>query len=115
MVVDYDKKQDMQAKEFLLNLPNQVKPEVIEGHNTNFHFLLDGDDGDAFTMQIIDGVITAEEGLHGEAKCVVKSSSENMTKLINKDLKPLMAIMTGKLKISNQGEMLKYAKILGLM
>ena len=35
--------------------------------------------------------------------------------LLNKDVNPMMALLTGKLKISNQGEMLKYAKIFGLM
>ena len=28
---------------------------------------------------------------------------------------PMMAMMTGKLKISNPGEMMKYAKVFGLM
>ena len=96
-------------------MPSKAKKEVLEGHNTRFHFILSGEEGGEVTMSIEDGVLTSEEGLHGEAKCVVKSSSENLEKLIKKDLNPMMAMLTGKLKISNQSEMLKYAKILGLM
>ncbi|MBK8429598.1 MAG: hypothetical protein IPL27_28240 [Lewinellaceae bacterium] len=35
--------------------------------------------------------------------------------MLSGDLNPMMAMMTGKLKISNPGEMLKYAKMFGLM
>ena len=105
----------MNAKEFLLNLPEKSNKDVLEGHNTRFHFILSGDDGGEITMAIEDGELTAEEGLHGDPTCVVKSSAENLSKLIKKDLNPMMAVLTGKLKISNQSEMLKYAKILGLM
>jgi putative sterol carrier protein len=105
----------MNAKEFLLALPEKSNKDVLEGHNTRFHFILSGDEGGEVTMAIEDGVLTAKEGLEGEPTCVVKSTAENLAKLIKKDLNPMMALLTGKLKISNQSEMLKYAKILGLM
>lgn len=105
----------MNAKDFLLELPSNVNTAVIEGHNTVFHFVLAGDEPSEVTMKIEDGVITSLEGLHHEPKCVVRATGTNLMKLVNKDLNPMMAILTGKLKISNQGEMLKYAKILGLM
>ena len=110
-----DKNKNMNAKEFLLALPEKSNKDVLEGHNTNFHFILSGDEGGEITMNIKDGVLTSTEGLVGEPTCVVKSKEVNLTKLIKKELNPMMAILTGKLKISNQGEMLKYAKILGLM
>lgn len=105
----------MNAKDFLLALPEKTSKDVLEGHNTRFHFILSGDEGGEVTMAIKDGVLTSAEGLEGEPTCVVKATSENLTKLIKKELNPMMALLTGKLKISNQSEMLKYAKILGLM
>ncbi|HNG90458.1 MAG TPA: SCP2 sterol-binding domain-containing protein [Saprospiraceae bacterium] len=51
----------------------------------------------------------------GEPSCTVRANTETLTKLLSRDLNPMMAMMTGKLKISNPGEMLKYAKIFGLM
>ncbi len=101
------------VKAYLLSLPVKVKPEVIEGENTAFHF--DIADAGTFTLRIVDGVMTAVEGLDGDAKCKVTTTAENFTKLLEGDLNPMMAMMTGKLKISNPGEMLKYAKMFGLM
>ncbi len=105
----------MTAKDFLLNLPTQVKPEVLEGLETNFHFDISGDGGGQFTLAVADGKMTATEGHSGEPKCNVKASDTTLMGLLNKDVNPMMALLTGKLKISNQGEMLKYAKIFGLM
>jgi hypothetical protein len=101
------------VKTYLLSLPEKVKPEVIEGQNTAFHFDITGDG--TYTLRIVDGVMSAVEGLDGDANCKVTTSAENFAKLLGGDLNPMMAMMTGKLKISNPGEMLKYAKMFGLM
>ena len=50
-----------------------------------------------------------------EPKCVVRATGDNFVGLASGDLNPMMAVLTGKVKITNQGEMLKYAKIFGLM
>ncbi len=105
----------MTTKDFLLNLPSSVKPEVLPGLDTKFHFDVSGDGGGQFTIQVADGKMTAVEGLNGDAKCTVTASDATLIGLLNKDINPMMALLTGKLKISNQGEMLKYAKIFGLM
>ena len=101
------------AKEFLFSLPAKVNPEVLEGLNTVFHF--DISDSGSYTVSINEGKIAVADGLNGEAACTVKTSAESFGKLISGNLNPMMAMMTGKLKISNPGEMLKYAKIFGLM
>lgn len=105
----------MTAKEFLENLPEKVRKEAIEGQETTFHFDLSGDGGGQVTLKLEDGEMKAAEGLEGDAKCVVKADAENFMKVVKGDLNPMMAVLTGKLKISNQGEMLKYAKMFGLM
>lgn len=108
----------MNTTEFLLGLPSKVDPAALQGLETNFHFIIartNEEASDEVTIQVKDGAIQAETGLIGEPKCVVRASDENLNKLLKGDLNPMMAILTGKLKISNQGEMLKYAKIFGLM
>ncbi|MFT4663858.1 MAG: putative sterol carrier protein [Polaribacter sp.] len=105
----------MTAKDFILNLPSQVKPEVIAGLETRFHFDISGPNGGQYTVAVEDGKMTTSEGLVGEPKCAVKSSDQTLIGLLKKDVNPMMALLTGKLKITNQGEMLKYAKIFGLM
>ncbi len=108
----------MNSETFLLSLPEKVDPNVLEGLETNFHFIIkqpESQDPNEITVQVKDGKVTAEKGLKDEPKCVFKTSDEHLMKLLKGDLNPMMAILTGKLKISNQGEMLKYAKIFGLM
>ena len=101
------------AKEFLFNLPEKVNPDVLDGLNTVFHFEI-ADSGN-YTVSLADGKLDVAEGLNGEAACTVKTSAASFEKLIKGDLNPMMAMMTGKLKISNPGEMMKYAKVFGLM
>jgi putative sterol carrier protein len=101
------------AKEFLNALPAKVNPAAIEGLSSLFHF--DIADSGQYTVQLVDGKLEVTEGLNGEPSCSVKATQETLGKLISGDLNPMMAMMTGKLKISNPGEMLKYAKIFGLM
>ncbi len=105
----------MTAKEFLSSLPAKVPLEAIEGVDTLFHFDISGEGGTQATIGIKDGEVKFEEGLQGEPKCVVSATHENLTKVLSGSLNPMMAIMTGKIKISNTGEMMKYAKIFGLM
>ena len=101
------------AKEFLFALPQKANPDALEGLNTLFHF--DVTDSGQYTVQLADGKLSVSEGLQGDPSCTVKTSAESFSKLVSGDLNPMMAMMTGKLKISNPGEMLKYAKIFGLM
>lgn len=105
------------SKEILMNLPNKVNPVVLEGLETVFHFIIKQDTGsdEELTILVKDNQCIANEGLQGDAKCVVKAGDKDLTKLLRGELNPMMALLTGKLKISNQGEMLKYAKIFGLM
>lgn len=105
------------SKEILMGLPEKVNPAVLQGLSTVFHFVIKNDVGsdESLTIVVEDGKCTAEEGLAGEPKCVVTASDENLGKLLRGQLNPMMALLTGKLKISNQAEMLRYAKIFGLM
>ena len=103
------------AKDFIENLPNKVNKAALEGQETVFHFDITGENGGQYTLNLANGELTSEEGLHGEARCTVKASDENFVKLVTGKLNPMLAIMTGKVKITNQGEMLKYAKLFGFM
>lgn len=105
----------MNTRELLYALPAKVSPSAIEGQETVFHFDIDGDQGGQYTISVANGNIKVEDGLVGEPKCVIRASSENFINLVTGELNPMMAVLTGKVKISNQSEMLKYAKIFGLM
>lgn len=105
----------MTAREFILQLPGRVRPEAIEGMETVFHFDIEGDEGGKFTVSVSRGTCTAGEGLNGAPNCSVSASAENFMDVISGKTNAMMAVLMGKVKITNQGEMLKYAKIFGLL
>ncbi|MEO6130717.1 MAG: SCP2 sterol-binding domain-containing protein [Saprospiraceae bacterium] len=105
----------MNSREYLYALSSKVSPDTIEGLETVFHFDLEGDGGGQYTVKVADGKVDVSDGLKGEANCVVRAHEDTFHKLIEGDLNPMMAVLTGKVKISNQGEMLRYAKLFGLM
>jgi putative sterol carrier protein len=105
----------MTAREFILNLPNRVSPDAIEGMETLFHFDLEGPEGGQFTVTIKDGACQVAESLEGESRCSVKAPAETFMEVVTGKTNAMMAILMGKVKITNQGEMLKYAKIFGLL
>lgn len=103
----------MTVQEFFEKLPSKVNPDAVAGMNSVFHF--DVGDAGQYTLSLTDGKLDVKQGLEGEATCSVKASQETLMGLLSKDVNPMMAMMTGKLKISNPGEMLKYASLFGLM
>ena len=105
----------MTSRDFIYRLPSKISPQAIEGHDTTFHFDLEGENGGQYTVKVLNGKVDVTDGLSGEPTCVIRASDENFMKLIHGDLNPMMAVLTGKVKISNQGEMLRKAKIFGLM
>ncbi len=105
----------MTAKEFLMDLPERVAQEALENKETVFHFNLTGEEDTQMTVEIKDGELKVQEGLVGEAECTISGKSENLMKIIAGKLNPMLALMTGKIKVSNQAALLKYAKLFGVM
>ena len=105
----------MTAAEFLESLPAKATPEAVEGMETNFYFDLAGEGGGRYTVIAHDGDLQVHDGRVGEAKCEIVADAGQFMSVVRGDTNPMMAVMTGKIKISNTGELLKYAKVFGLM
>ncbi len=105
----------MTAKEFIYSLQETVNSQTLQDKDTVFHFDLEGEGGGAFTVKIQNGKLEIAEGLNETSKCTVRAKADNFMKVINGELKPLNALLFGKVKVDNQGELIKYAKVFGLM
>lgn len=105
----------MTSKEFLQGLPNKINADVIANLSTTFHFDFSEDNGGQVTVNLEEGKVNVSEGFTGTPSCTIKCTDENFKKILKKELNPMMAMLSGKLKISNQSEMLKFAKVLGWM
>ena len=96
------------ASEIIESLPQRFKPEKAEGVNTTFHFDIAGENGGQYTVNIADGTCTVEQGHQGEANCVVTTKDKVYEDVELGRTNPQMAVMMGKIKISNLGEMMKF-------
>ena len=83
----------MTAKEIITGMPAKIRPEVIEGLNTLFHFDISGDEGGQYSVKIADGKCEVTEGLIGEPTCKVTSSDKNLVGIINGSINGPMAVM----------------------
>lgn len=94
------------------SLEQRFRPEKLEpGYETVVHLDLEGKNGGQFTAEVRDGNCTISEGFRGEPKCTVKTSDAVYEEIELGKRSPEMAVMMGKIKISNLNEMLKFTKL----
>lgn len=98
----------MTAKEIVLALPSRLKAEEAAGQSGVFQFVLEGETGGEFTVNVADGVCTVTEGLSGEPDCVITALATDFEDAEEGRVNRQMAVMMGKIKISNLGAMLKF-------
>ena len=97
----------MTAKEIVLGLPTRFKGDGGTDNGV-FQFKLSGDGGGEFTVNVANGACTVAEGLEGEADCVISATSSDFEDAELGRTNKQMAVMMGKIKISNLGSMLKF-------
>ncbi|HOU46254.1 MAG TPA: SCP2 sterol-binding domain-containing protein [Chitinophagales bacterium] len=98
----------MTAREIVLGLPSRLKTDDSVGQSGTFHFQLEGENGGDFTVSVADGVCKVTEGLTGEADCVISATASDFEDAEEGRVNRQMAVMMGKIKISNLGAMLKF-------
>ena len=96
------------AKDIIYTLPKRFKAHEAEGEEGIFHFNLEGESGGEFTVSVKDGVCSVTEGFEGIPDCVIRAKGENYKKVETGQMKAQLAVMMGKLKISDIGEMIKF-------
>lgn len=100
------------AKEIVQSLEQRFRPEKAEGdYKTVIHLDIEGKNGGQFTAKVENGTCRVLEGFQGEPKCTVKTSDKVYEEIEHGKRSPEMAVMMGKIKISNINEMLTFAKL----
>ena len=99
-------------QEYFDKLSSKVNPDEIEGIDTKINFDLKGKE---VHIIVKDKTISQAEGLAPDAEVSITAKEDDLLSIIKGDTNPMMAMMMGKIKISNPGAMMKYAKLLGLM
>lgn len=102
----------MNLDEYFNSLKEKLKPEDLDGIDTKINFDLKGRN---VFLTVKDNQVEVEEGEAQDAEVTIKAKEDDLISIIKGDSNPMMAMMMGKLKISNPAAMMKYAKLLGLM
>lgn len=99
----------MTVQEFFAALPSKVDPAKTAGMNNSYVFDVEG--VGAWTVSVVDGAVSVEEG-EGEADCTISASEETLMKIARGEANATTAYMTGKLKLKgDMGAALKLQKL----
>lgn len=101
----------MTAADIIQSLTRRFRPEKAGEYSSVFHFDLSGEGGGQFTVTIDKGTCKVETGLQGQAKCLYQSTAQTYADIEFGRTNAEVAFMTGKIKISNVGEMLRFIKL----
>jgi putative sterol carrier protein len=87
----------MTAKEFFDALPGHAKPEKLDGLEASYLFDIAGEG--RWLVEVRDSAVTVSEDPPGGADVEFALSSETFSRLIARKQNPMIAYMTGKLKV----------------
>ncbi|MCF8258945.1 MAG: CoA transferase [Flavobacteriales bacterium] len=94
-------------RQVFASIPDRFRKEKAEGYRAVLHFDL----GEIQqTVTIADGRCIVVDGLVDRPTCVVHAKAETYLSLELGELNPQMALMTGKVKVSDLSEMMRFAK-----
>ena len=86
----------------------------LKGLNTVIQFVLTGDDGGEYYLDITDGEIKTGKGKSDAAKLTITQSVADWRAINSGQLNPQMAFMSGKLKVSGDMSLaMKLGTIMG--
>lgn len=98
---------DQDLNDIFESIPSRFRPEKAEGYNAVFHFDLGEPKR---TVTIVRGDCSVSDGLVGVPTCIVQAEASIYVQLEKGELNPQMALMTGKVKVSDLSEMMRFAK-----
>jgi putative sterol carrier protein len=88
----------MAAREFFAALPERAEPERLVGLDSSYLFDVAGEG--RWLVEVRDEKVTVTEDPEGEAGVAFSLSAETFARLLARKQNPMIAYMTGKLKIS---------------
>lgn len=92
-------------------LPQRFKKGKMPAYKGCIHLTLTGEGGGAFTVSIADDTCSVQEGLHGAPTCSVEAEARLYADLETGKVRPEQALFSGKLKISDIGEMMTFSSL----
>jgi len=93
----------------MATLPARFKKEKAGNLSLNVQFRFSNDE---YTVVINNGQLTITAGLNGTADCIVETDDQTYIQLETGQLNPQQAFLSGKVRLSDPGVMMKYTSLL---
>jgi putative sterol carrier protein len=88
------------VKEVFEKVTGFFNKSAAQGLDAVFLFDITGGEGGMWNVNIKDGVCEVQEGTHDAPTVTLTLSSEDWLAMVNKELNPVQAFMSGQLKVS---------------
>lgn len=104
----------MSVADLFKSMPDRLQADKAAGVNMSIVFDLTGDTGGQWHVQIVDGKVNVTEGNGGVANATVRMSAEDFQAMSTGSLNPMMAFMTGKVKVEGDlNSVMKFQSLVG--
>ena len=95
-------------------MPENFNADKAGDMNASVVFDLSGDNGGQWSVAIADGACTVNEGVIDSPKATVKMDASDYVDMITGKLNPMMAFMSGKVKVEGDlNTVMKVQQIFG--
>jgi putative sterol carrier protein len=88
------------VKEVFEKVTEFFNTTAAQGLDAVFQFDITGDEGGIWNVIVKDGVCQVQEGTHDEPTVTLTMSAEDWLAMVNKELNPMQAFMSGQLRVS---------------
>jgi putative sterol carrier protein len=88
------------VKEVFEKVTGFFNKTAAQGLDAVFQFDITGNAGGMWNVNIKDGVCEVQEGTHDAPTVTLTLSAEDWLAMVNKELNPLQAFMSGQLRVS---------------
>ena len=105
----------MVPADIFARIPENFNAEKAEGVNMTLVFSLSGENGGDWTVKIADSKVDVNEGAAPDPSATISMDGDDYVKMMNGDLNPMMAFMSGKVKVDGDlNSVMKMQSIFGM-
>ncbi len=105
----------MTPADIFAQVSSRFQSDKAAGIDMSLVFDLSGDNGGQWSVVVADGKCDVSDGAVDDATATIKMDADDYVAMSNGDLNPMMAFMSGKVKVDGDlNSVMKFQSIFGL-
>jgi putative sterol carrier protein len=105
----------MVPADIFAKIPENFNAEKAAGVNMTLVFSLSGENGGDWTINIADGKVDVNKGKAESPSATINMDGDDYVKMMSGELNPMMAFMSGKVKVDGDlNSVMKMQSIFGM-